>query len=642
VITFTDTSDQKHIGQALVAAKQEAEAATAAKSRFLAAASHDLRQPLQTLKLLQGLLLEKVEGVQPRNLTTRIGEAVDAMSGMLNTLLDINQIETGQVQPHPVSFRISDLMDRLSDEFSYHARAQGLTLRVVPCHLPIQSDPRLLEQMIRNLLSNALKYTRQGGILFGCRRHDGWLSVQIWDTGIGIPQEQLDAIFQEFHQLDNPARERDRGQGLGLSIVERLGRLLGHEIRVQSTCGKGSMFAVDVALAPLENAGLDPPEGGTAFDGDTDAVKHMGVILLVEDEPELCELLGSVLKSQGHQVATVADGIAALDWIARGGVQPDLILADHNLPRGLTGLQLIVKLREKLGRKIPAIVLTGDISTRTSRDVAGEHCTLLNKPARLKELTCVIQRLLAQAEHSPTNGRVNIDLARSEGGELSGSAIIYVVDDDIRLRETLHMVLEAAGHTLKDFPSCEAFLDSYKPGRESCLLVDANLPGMKGLSLLRQLRDLGDQMPTIMITGSNDISIAVDAMKTGANDFIEKPFERSELLESISRALEHSRDANKLLTWKHAASDQMADLTPRQKQIMDLVLAGHPSKNIAVDLGISQRTVENHRAEIMKRTGSKSIPALTRLALAGSTGDASLPPTLSRPRKAIIYGSLRS
>jgi two-component system CheB/CheR fusion protein len=622
VITFTDISDQKHIGQALQAAKQEAESATAAKSRFLAAASHDLRQPLQTLKLLQSLLVDSLEDAHPRKLAARIGETIGAMSGMLNALLDINQIESGQVQPHPISFSISSLMARLGDEFSYHASAKGLTLHVVPCHLVIQSDPRLLEQMLRNLLANAFKYTRQGRILLGCRRHQSWLSIQVWDTGPGIPEEQLQPIFEEFHQLDNPARERDRGQGLGLSIVQRLGSLLGHEIRVQSVIGKGSMFAVDVAIAPLENAGLGALARESTSDGGADVVTHTGMILVVEDEPDLRELLGSVLKSRGHQVAVAADAIAALEWIAKGGVQPDLILADHNLPRGITGLQLIVMLREKLGRDIPGIVLTGDISTRTSRDVALEHCTQLNKPAKLKEITFVIQHLLEQAVQASSEGHADVDTGCRESGDLSDATPVYVVDDDGVLRETLREVLEAAGHAVKDFASCEAFLEAYQPGQGSCLLVDANLPGMKGVTLLRELRERGDKIPTIMVTGSSEISVAVDVMKAGANDFIEKPFECSDLLESISRALEHARDTNKLVAWKHAAFDHIADLTPRQKQIMDLVLAGQPSKNIAVDLGISQRTVENHRAEIMKRTGSKSIPALARLAVAASTEDA--------------------
>lgn len=618
VITFTDVTEQKHTGQALVAAKLEAESATAAKSRFLAAASHDLRQPLQTLKLLQGLLLETVEGVQPRKLTMRIGETVGAMSGMLNALLDINQIETGAVHAHPVSFRISDLLDRLRDEFNYHASAQGLTLRTVPCHLSIESDPRLLEQMIRNLLSNALKYTKQGRILLGCRRHSGWLSIQIWDTGPGIPEDMRHVIFEEYRQLDNPARERVRGLGLGLAIVQRLSVLLGHQIRVESTLGKGSIFSIDVALTPLENAGMHEPLNGIAPDSSASAMHRVGMILIVEDDPELRELLGSLLKSQGHQIATASDGVAALNWIAHGGVQPDLILTDHNLPRGLTGLEMIVQLREKMHRDIPAIVLTGDISTQTSRDVALEHCTQLNKPAKLKEISYVIQRLLAQSQLASGIDPPSVVSERIEQDADTRQPVIYVVDDDDMLRETIRMVLEGGGLEVEDFASCEAFLAAYVPGPEACLLLDANLPGMKGLELLQKLRDQGNRMPTIMITGSNDIAIAVDAMKAGATDFIEKPFDRSEMLESVARALEHSRDANKLLTWKQEASNHVAELTPRQRQIMDLVLAGHPSKNIAVDLGISQRTVENHRNSIMKRTESKSIPALARLALAAA------------------------
>ena len=153
------------------------------------------------------------------------------MSGMLNTLLDINQIEAGTVHAEMIDFPISDLLEQLRDEFTYHAQAKGLALRVVPCSLSISSDPRLLEQMIRNLLSNALKYTKHGKVLLGCRRHQGMLSIEVWDTGIGIPDKQLQAIFEEYHQLDNAARERSRGLGLGLSIVHRLGALLGHQVR---------------------------------------------------------------------------------------------------------------------------------------------------------------------------------------------------------------------------------------------------------------------------------------------------------------------------------------------------------------------------------------------------------------------------
>jgi two-component system CheB/CheR fusion protein len=171
------------------------------------------------------------------------------MSTMLNTLLDINQIDAGIVHPAKVDFSMNDFLVRMRDEFFYHAQAKNLGLIVSPCSLWVHSDPRLLQQMVRNLLSNAMKYTRKGKVVMGCRRHAGWLSLQVWDTGIGIPENQFAAVFDEYHQIDNPARERSRGLGLGLSIVQRLGALLGHRIGIVSTRGSGSMFSIDVPLA---------------------------------------------------------------------------------------------------------------------------------------------------------------------------------------------------------------------------------------------------------------------------------------------------------------------------------------------------------------------------------------------------------
>ncbi len=238
VITFSDITERRHAADALEAARRDAQTANVAKSRFLAAASHDLRQPLQTLALLQGLLVRSVTGERSQKLVGRLDETLGAMSDMLNTLLDINQIEAGTVRPEQVSFPIDTLLDRLGREFAYHAQAQKLELHVVPCGLSVVSDPRLLEQMIRNLLTNALKYTKTGKVLLGCRRHREVLSIEIWDTGIGIPVEEQKAIFEEYHQVDNVARERSRGLGLGLSIVQRLANMLGHHIHLRSQSGK--------------------------------------------------------------------------------------------------------------------------------------------------------------------------------------------------------------------------------------------------------------------------------------------------------------------------------------------------------------------------------------------------------------------
>ncbi len=307
--------------------------------------------------------------------------------------------------------------------------------------------------------------------------------------------------------------------------------------------------------------------------------------------------------------------------MANGQVKPDLILADYNLPNGMDGLQLTAKLRETLHREIPATIITGDISTGTLQEIALQNCALLNKPVKLPELTQTIQDLLsirpaAEPQHMPLAGKVDKHPERP---------VIYVIDDDRHIRGGIRGVLEAEGRTVKDFATCEEFLESYHPGGEACLVIDAYLPGMSGLELLNRLRDRGSRLPAIMITGNSDVPMAVQAMKAGALDFIEKPIGRDQLLASVEHAVDLSRDSSKLLAWREAAANHVAGLTTRQHQIMEMVLAGHPSKNIAADLGISQRTVENHRAAIMKKTGAKSLPELARLAVAAASNGADKP-----------------
>lgn len=442
----------------------------------------------------------------------------------------------------------------------------------------------------------------------------GFLSIKILDTGVGIPDTELHAIFEEYHQVDNAARERSRGLGLGLSIVQRLGDLLGHRVRVRSEPGKGSVFSVDVELPEGATAHHAAPRPGAPVAARVVDARGGGVILVVEDDPEVRELLDQFLKDEGHRTAVAPDGVVALDMVARGTIRPDLILADYNLPNGMSGLETVTKLREKLNRQIPAVFLTGDISTETLRELALHGCLQLNKPVKLKLLTEAIQRLLPISHAAP-------HASASAAAGSKGPAVIFVVDDDAHVRDAIRSVLEDDGHTVQDFDSCEAFLAAYRPGREACLLVDAYLPGMNGLELLQRLAEAGHRLPAIMITGNSDVPMAVEAMKAGASDFIEKPVSRGELLAGVGRALELARDSSKLTAYREDAASHLASLTERQRQIMTMVLAGHPSKNIAADLGISQRTVENHRAAIMTKTGSKSLPALARLALAAAPED---------------------
>ncbi len=389
VITFTDVSERKQTRQAMADARQQADRANVAKSRFLAAASHDLRQPLQTLSLLQGLLAKSVEGEKALQLVKRVDDTLGAMTGMLNTLLDINQIEAGTVRAKLSTFPVGEMLERLRDEFFYHADSKGLSLRLVRCSLSITSDPRLLEQILRNLIANAIKYTARGKVLIGCRRRKGHLSIEIWDSGIGIGRHDLDAIFDEYHQVGNQARERSRGLGLGLSIVKRLGDLLGHKVHVRSIAAKGSVFAVDVLAVPHQpDFALRKPEI-------TPVRQRGGRLLIIEDDPEVRDLLVALLKEDGHNVSWAQDGASALKLAKQAKIHPDLILSDYNLPGGMNGVQVTDKLRRHFGLPIPVVILTGDISLAALRDISYHDCKKLNKPVKPKTLVQTIRRLLA-------------------------------------------------------------------------------------------------------------------------------------------------------------------------------------------------------------------------------------------------------
>ena len=396
VITFSDITERKHAAKLVDDAKKEAELATVAKSRFLAVASHDLRQPLQTLALLQGLLAKRVEGEKAQELVGRLDETLGAMTGMLNTLLDINQIDAGTVQPVISRFSLKNLFAELQDEYSYHARAKRLTLKVIHSNSVVDTDKRLLEQMLRNLISNALKYTKRGKIVLGVRHLADRIRIEIHDTGIGIAPTELQAIFDEYHQVNNAARERSRGLGLGLSIVQRLGQLLGHQVDVRSALGKGSVFSIEIMLSHGDAA----PVTKTTDLPVTHIDQRTASILIVDDDPEVRALLELLLNDEGHITQVAADGPSALALVDGAQFAPDLILTDYNLPNGMDGLRLAAKLRNKLGAALPVIILTGDISTDTMKDVGGQQCVQLNKPVKAVELSAMIQRLLAGTEQT--------------------------------------------------------------------------------------------------------------------------------------------------------------------------------------------------------------------------------------------------
>jgi two-component system CheB/CheR fusion protein len=605
-------------------AKAEAAAANLAKSRFLAAASHDLRQPLQTLELLQSLLATAVVGDKAVGLVKRQHATLNSMSWMLDTLRDLNQTEDGIITAELEDCEIGKVLDHLYDELNCHAQAKGVGLSVVPCSAVIRTDKKLLGKMLRSLVMNALKSTDRGRVLLGCRGRGSSLRIEIWDTGIGISACELQAMFDDYHQAGNEARMRAHGPGLGLSIVHRLSALLDHPVTARSKPGKGSVFHIDVPRVPDPmHPGhylLSPPLSPAAKSLAPSGGHHSRHILVVEDDLDVRDLLRELLEDEGYEVDVASTGQAAVAKIADISFRPGLIITDYNLPGGMTGLQIASRLRESLA-DIPVIILSGGIPNGKRQDVARQGIVQLTKPVKRSDLIRTINALLP---HTPPEAQRTIQPSSASAMQ-ADAPIIFVVDDDRNVRAALRAVLEDDGQSVEEYSGSNAFLAALgagRPGVDVCLLVDATMPDVNGLELLEQLTASGRTLPSIVITGHGDVAMAVRAMKAGALDFIEKPVRAAELLASVAHAIDLSRCASARSARQAEAESCVATLTTRQLDVMAMVLAGHPSKNIAADLGISQRTVENHRASIMRKTGVRSLPALARLALAAAAGKA--------------------
>lgn len=604
VITFIDMSVQKQIAESRESAKRAAELATEAKSKLLTAASHDLRQPLQTLKLLHGLLEESAEDPQSRVLVKRMEETLASMSGILNTVLDINQIEAGIVHPQLESFTVNSILERLEREFSYQAKVRGLQLRVVSCEIAVYTDPRLLEQIIRNLLSNALKYTLKGRILVGCRQKGEKLKLQVWDTGIGIPEDQIDNVFNEHHRVDASHEDRESGLGLGLSIVKQLSDLTGLRVSVCSTSGKGSVFSVEIDRAPVGSPHVSQPPTISKAQGHPSAS-----ILVIEDEEGMRDLLEIGLQQAGYVVAVAANGSQAVSLVEKAEFAPDIILADLNLHPGMDGVSAIINIRDLAGRATPALILTGDISSVTLRKCMQHKIAQLNKPAKLRD---IVNAIIALQTQVPDLEGMR-DPAKSRESMCS---LVEIIDDDAGVRDSVQVFFGDDEWSVTTYVSAEDYLAGYDPNRASCLLIDAHLPGMSGLDLLRTLRERHHRFPMIIVTGHSDVHMAVEAMKRGAVDFVEKPFSSQEIQLSVRKALASSSSINERSERRDAARRTLSVLTTRQRQILDRILRGQPNKIIAAEMEISQRTVENHRASIMRRTGAASLPMLLRIVVA--------------------------
>ena len=611
LVAIEDVTEAAEAQRETELARQKAEQASLAKTRFLAAASHDLRQPLQTLRLLRAVLAEKVADPEAKQLLAQCGQALRIFSDMLDSILDINRLDAGAIQPQIVAFPIDELCARLREDLAVQAAAAGLEWHVVRSSAVVRSDPRLLERMLRNLLSNAIKYTPRGKILLGCRRRGAVLSIQVWDTGPGIPQSEQQAIFQEFHQGTASAQAAGvRGLGLGLSIVQRLAERLGHRVDLVSRVGSGSMFSIEVPLAtraerPGEGDPTPAPPGRRAI--------RPGTIVIIEDDPGVREALSMFAAARGLEPLVAASGDAALRLLAGHPAPPDLIIADYSLAGTWDGLGAIAHLRAAAGRDIPALVLTGDVSARTLRKIEESGLPHLAKPIHADQLWQALQQLAGWP--APASVAAVDPAATPPARAETDGPTIFVVDDDPLVRQAMRTFLEARQYRVEDFASGESFLDALPPDATGCALVDFRLPAMDGIEVLRRLAERDVALPAIIVTGSSDITDAVTAMKAGAMDFVEKPVDPEELAAAITRALKRTSHPEVHADDSAAAAREIARLTARQREILDLVVSGLANKEIAARLNINQRTVESHRALVMRKLGVRTLADLVRLTL---------------------------
>jgi len=370
--------------------RQSADRANQSKSRFLATASHDLRQPLQTLALLNGALRRMVTGEDAVEVLAQQEHAVATMSRLLNALLDISKLESGAVKPELRDFRIGTVLASIRREFAPVAESKGLELIVEPTEDSVRSDPALVEQILKNLVSNAVKYTRAGRVVVRCRHEDTALRIEIVDTGVGIPAAQLAYIYDEFYQVGVPANSSREGYGLGLSIVQRLVKLLNVRLEVISEVGKGSVFTLFLPQAQATVSGLQSTE---ARPWQAERAAAGGAqVLLVEDDASVRDATGMLLRVEGYRVTAVASLSEAVRAAAERA--PELLVTDYHLGNRELGTEVIAALRDRVSQDLKAILLTGDTSAAIKEMRSDPNLRILSKPVDAEELLRLLRALL--------------------------------------------------------------------------------------------------------------------------------------------------------------------------------------------------------------------------------------------------------
>jgi signal transduction histidine kinase len=376
------------VEQQLRDARDAAQAANRSKDKYLAAASHDLLQPLNAARLLIATLRERELPATERVLVERTHQALEGAEDLLADLLDISRLDQAAVRPDVAPYRLDELLGPLVSEFQSVAGATGLELRVRFADEAVMTDLRLMTRILRNLLSNACRYTERGGILLAARRRGERLSLEVWDTGRGIAADCLESIFLEFNQLDVGRAADRKGVGLGLAIVERIAHILGYRVQVRSRPGRGSVFSIEVPLS----AEKPLPASQVPVQAVTGNPLPGRRLLVIDNELSILQSMAALLGQWGCEVLTATDEAGALDVLQ--GCAPELILADFHLDHGVVGCEVVKHLREHFRQSIPAVIITADRSDQCRRALRKLNAPLLNKPVKPGKLRAVLSQLL--------------------------------------------------------------------------------------------------------------------------------------------------------------------------------------------------------------------------------------------------------
>lgn len=383
------------LARELTVQRDAAEQAYLTKARFLAAASHDLRQPMQALSIFHELLGQEVRSDdRGAGILANAQQAAEGMRTLLDALLDVSRLDANVITPNRRAFPVQALLNQMESEFMPIADQMKIRLRVMPCSALIVSDPVLLGQVLRNLLSNALRYAPGGRVLVGCRRRGNQIVIAVYDTGIGIAPDQHAKIFGEFYQIGNKARDRNQGLGLGLAIVERVVRLLDHALAMRSEPGRGSCFSAAVPLATLADGRPETQVPEADPDRVTDNIAGRR-ILMIDDEEAIRSGMRDLLQGWGCEVTTAGSCAEALETAAAGPAPIDVVISDMGLPGQGNGIDAIAALRDRYGARLPALLITGDTSQAALQAARTADLIMLHKPIKPARLRAALAKVVA-------------------------------------------------------------------------------------------------------------------------------------------------------------------------------------------------------------------------------------------------------